>query len=516
VSSPAPIRPSARSTAAGKAHGGSAVPREHRFGASPGPVVIQRRAQAARQARASATVLRVAVLLGADILVMSLAYTVVDFFRSPAGPSSRLAGFLGEVLPTSALPRVEVLCAVLLGLALLRNYGPGPYRQNAGRLFAGVTLGLSLVFWSRIWDGVSLLGTLGFVLALLSLGTFLVAARAAVEYFVNAVRPSTGMDSRAIVIGSRERAREAMTSDYLGPPSRLLVVGFIAGEPETDVDSLGGIGDLVWVLERYAIDTVLIADGLDADALLNVLDVCDRTGCTALSISPVFPVGGFIPRVVSRGPVPFVELVRPSLRAPQLVIKRIFDVVVASLLLLLLSPFLVLIALGIRLSSSGPVIFSQDRAGYAGRIFRMYKFRTMVDDAERLQESLREKSLYSDQRVFKIRDDPRVTAFGRVLRRTSIDELPQLWNVLRGEMSLVGPRPPLQNEVMQYEEHHYRRFDMKPGITGPWQVAGRNEVSRFEEILALDAAYLTDWSIAKDFTLLLRTIPAVVSMRGAM
>jgi lipopolysaccharide/colanic/teichoic acid biosynthesis glycosyltransferase len=124
--------------------------------------------------------------------------------------------------------------------------------------------------------------------------------------------------------------------------------------------------------------------------------------------------------------------------------------------------------------------------------------------------------VYSDDRVFKVRDDPRVTAVGRILRRTSIDELPQLWNVLRGDMSLVGPRPPLPNEVDLYEERHFARFDMKPGITGPWQVAGRNNVTRFDEIVVLDTAYLTDWTIWKDLVLLMKTVPAVLTMRGAV
>jgi exopolysaccharide biosynthesis polyprenyl glycosylphosphotransferase len=307
-----------------------------------------------------------------------------------------------------------------------------------------------------------------------------------------------------------------LARDHLGASSRFLVVGFVGPQSGSLPDSLGGIDDLVWILERYAIDTVMITVGLDDASLLEVLDVCDRTGCTALSVSPHFPVGGFIPRVVSRGPTPFVELIRPSLRAPQLAIKRAFDIVFATLLLILLSPLLALVALAVRASSRGRVIFTQDRVGYAGRIFTMYKFRTMVEDAEKARDALKADSLYEDARVFKIRNDPRVTRLGKILRRTSIDELPQLWNVLRGEMSLVGPRPPLAKEVAEYEDEHYTRFDMKPGITGPWQVAGRNEVTRFEEILALDAAYLTDWTIAKDFLILLRTIPAVITMRGAM
>ena len=507
------VTPSMRARLGAKAP--SVVTREHRFGSSPGPVVIQRRAEAARHARASATLLRVGVLLVADVLALSIGLAIVDLVVSATGASPRFTTFFAQLLPQKNVASIEVLCAVVLGLSLLRNYGAGPHRQNAGRLFAGLSLGLTFVVWSRFWDGISPLGILGFVAAVMFLGTLLVADRAAVDYFVNAVRQTPGITSRAVVVGSRERAVEVLARDYPGHPSRLLVVGFV-GPDGGMPDSLGGIDDLVWILERYAIDTVMITEGLDSESLLAVLEICDRTGCTALSVSPHFPVGGFVPRVVSRGPTPYVELIRPSLRAPQLAIKRAFDIIFASLLLVVLSPLLALVAIAVRLSSKGGVIFAHDRVGYAGRVFTMYKFRTMVEDAERARDSLRSDSLYEDARVFKLRNDPRVTRLGKVLRRTSIDELPQLWNVLRGEMSLVGPRPPLAKEVAEYEEEHYTRFDMKPGITGPWQVAGRNEVTRFEEILALDAAYLTDWTIAKDFMILLRTIPAVLTMRGAM
>ena len=460
--------------------------------------------------------LRVSVLLLADLLALWLGLGIVDVTASATEASQRFTAFFAQLVPRGSVASLEVICAVLLGLALLRNYGPGPERQNAGRLFAGLSLGLTFVVWTSFWDGISPLGAIGFAIAVIFLGTLLVADRAAVDYFVKAVRPAPGIFSRAIVVGSRERAAEILSRDSHGLPSLQLVVGFVGPDGGATPDYLGGIDDLVWVLERYAIDTVMIAEGLDRESLIEVLEVCDRTGCTALAVWPQLPVGGFVPRVVSRGLTPYVELIRPSLRGPQLAIKRAFDIVFATLLLVVLLPVFGLVALALRIASRGSVIFAQDRVGYAGRVFTMYKFRTMVENADTLRESLTADSLYEDERVFKIRNDPRVTKLGKILRRTSLDELPQLWNVIKGEMSLVGPRPPLANEVAKYDEEHYTRFDMKPGITGPWQVAGRSEVTRFEEILALDAAYLTDWTIAKDFLLLLRTIPAVLSMRGAM
>jgi len=169
----------------------------------------------------------------------------------------------------------------------------------------------------------------------------------------------------------------------------------------------------------------------------------------------------------------------------------------------------------VKAASPGPMFFTQERVGQGGRKFRIIKFRTMVDGAEQRRDELLSRSLYSDGRLFKVPNDPRITPLGRWLRRTSIDELPQLVNVLRGEMSLVGPRPPLPSEVALYEEHHYARFDVKPGITGPWQVAGRNGVTSFEEVLGLERNYIRNWSVWADMRLLAATIPVVVRMRGA-
>jgi lipopolysaccharide/colanic/teichoic acid biosynthesis glycosyltransferase len=174
-----------------------------------------------------------------------------------------------------------------------------------------------------------------------------------------------------------------------------------------------------------------------------------------------------------------------------------------------------LIALAIYISSPGPIFFRQTRVGLGGRLFKITKFRSMVHDAESRRDDLAPKSLYNDLRLFKVKDDPRVTALGAFLRRTSLDELPQLWDVFLGEMSLVGPRPPLPAEVDLYEEHHYTRFDVKPGMTGPWQVNGRNLITDFEEVIRLETDYIREWTIWKDLGILLKTVPAVVNMRGA-
>lgn len=194
-------------------------------------------------------------------------------------------------------------------------------------------------------------------------------------------------------------------------------------------------------------------------------------------------------------------------------LKRVIDVIAAVVLLIVLAPVLALIMIAIRLDSPGPVIFRQQRCGRGGRTFTFYKFRGMVADAEARQaefEALNEV----DGPIFKMRRDPRITRVGRILRSTSLDELPQLWNVLRGDMSLVGPRPPIPSEVAMYEPWQLERLTVTGGITGLWQVSGRSELS-FDDMVRLDIEYIATWSLWRDVRILLATLTAVISARGA-
>lgn len=203
------------------------------------------------------------------------------------------------------------------------------------------------------------------------------------------------------------------------------------------------------------------------------------------------------------------------LNAPRwkLAVKRVIDLLGATLALVLLAPIFLISAAAVGLTSKGPILFSQRRTGEHGRTFSLHKFRSMQCDAEEERETLNHLN-ESDGPVFKIRDDPRLTSVGWFIRRTSIDELPQLWNVLRGDMSLVGPRPPIPDEVEEYSEWESQRLTVKPGITGLWQVSGRAELD-FETWVRMDIEYIEEWSLWLDIKLLAKTIPAVLSGRGA-
>jgi lipopolysaccharide/colanic/teichoic acid biosynthesis glycosyltransferase len=196
-------------------------------------------------------------------------------------------------------------------------------------------------------------------------------------------------------------------------------------------------------------------------------------------------------------------------------LKRGLDVAGATIGLVVFAPIFALLALVVRLDSPGPILFVQMRVGLGGRPFRMFKFRTMRDGADDEKESVAALNRSGDPRLFKIPSDPRVTRLGRVIRRWSLDELPQLYNVLIGDMSLVGPRPFFEPDLAGYEPHHFERLTVMPGLTGLWQVSGRNDVVDFEEVVRLDREYIERWSLGLDVRILARTVPAVASRRGA-
>jgi len=213
--------------------------------------------------------------------------------------------------------------------------------------------------------------------------------------------------------------------------------------------------------------------------------------------------------------IPLIDVRRAQLGAGARIIKRLIDMILAAMVLAVVSPILLATALAIKLDSPGPVLANQQRVGKNGRTFTFFKFRSMYVGAEKNRDALAEKHGVVAPRIFKDRHDPRRTRVGRFIRKWSIDELPQLLNVLCGDMSMVGPRPPLPAEVAFYEQHHFKRFEVPGGITGLWQVSGRSDIESFEEIIIMDTYYVDNWSLALDFRILLRTIVAVLARTGA-
>ncbi|MGZ4262299.1 MAG: sugar transferase [Solirubrobacteraceae bacterium] len=351
----------------------------------------------------------------------------------------------------------------------------------------------------------------------LFLGTiYITALRAAHLKFTGWILAQAGYRRRAVLVGSGKHLDEVAHALASRARAAVDVVGYfsLTPRPQNGLRSLGELDQLPEVLTNERIQEVIIADpDFPQERAVELVDVCHQRG-VAVHIAPstmeiLIDRAEFVPGQT----VPLFTLRPPVFEGIDFALKRGFDLVMSIISLVILSPVLLAIALAVRLSSRGPVIYRSVRPGMAGKPFHCFKFRTMREHADQVQddlESLNEKS----GALFKIRQDPRLTPIGGFLRRYSLDELPQLVNVVRGEMSLVGPRPLPMRDFERLEEWHKKRYLVLPGITGLWQVSGRSELD-FDDLVRLDFLYLEHWSVLLDLQILLKTIPAVLSRRGA-
>jgi exopolysaccharide biosynthesis polyprenyl glycosylphosphotransferase len=328
---------------------------------------------------------------------------------------------------------------------------------------------------------------------------------------------------RVVVVGPAAAALEMTTQLQREPLSGLSVVGAcVIDNPRTFtkdslIPVLGTLSEVVPVLARLGADTVVVAkgEGITADSLRQLAYDLEGTGVDLL-VSPLLTnVAGSRISWRSVPGLPLLHVSEPELGGSRRIVKGIFDRGLGLALLLLAAPFLLGIALAVRLTSRGPAFFRQERVGRAGETFRIWKLRTMFVGAEAERASLQRYNSHGETGVlFKIREDPRITPIGRILRRYSIDELPQLLNVVAGHMSLVGPRPPLMAEVERYESTVHRRLLVKPGMTGLWQVSGRADLP-WEESVRLDLHYVENWSLGLDVAVICKTVLAVLRPTGA-
>jgi exopolysaccharide biosynthesis polyprenyl glycosylphosphotransferase len=326
--------------------------------------------------------------------------------------------------------------------------------------------------------------------------------------------------SRVIIVGVGEVGRTVIRTIVAQPELGYRIVGFVDDNPDkgqTDIGrfkALGALHNLPRMIEVEAVDEVIITlPWMYHRKIMSIVRECERRKVSARIVPDLFQMSLSQVNVDDLGGVPLVGVREVGFDQWARLVKRGVDIVAAVIGLTFGAPILGLIALAIRLDSPGMIIFHQTRVGTGGKLFEVYKFRSMREGAEAELEQLLGLN-EAEGHLFKIRDDPRKTRVGRFLRRTSLDELPQLWNVLRGEMSLVGPRPPTPGEVANYQEWHKRRLDGRPGITGLWQVSGRSLLS-FDETVLLDVYYIENWSLWLDFKILLRTVPAVLFGNGA-
>lgn len=412
----------------------------------------------------------------------------------------------------------------MAALLTLSNAISGLYNRNSdapldeastilGAASVGAMFTLAAVFLSQGYAYSRLL----FIYAWVISCVFLIAVRI-VRHFLQSIMRSQGIGMRQVlVVGGDHLGKMVMNLMASEPGRGYRPVGFLCDNTDCDYGRfkwLGPVSQLGDVLRNGDVDEVFIAaPSSSRGRVMDITQHCQRKQVPFKIVPDLYEMSLSGVDINDLGGIPLIGMRQASIQGVNLFLKRAMDFVISAIVLSVLSPILLIVAFAIKIDSRGPVMFKQERLGKDGKPFMIYKFRSMRVEAEREVHSLVDLN-ETGGILFKIRDDPRLTRVGRKLRRVSLDEIPQLFNVLKGEMALVGPRPPLAAEVKLYEEWHKKRLDAAPGVTGLWQVSGRSELP-FDEMVMLDIYYIENWTPGLDVKILLRTLPAVLSGRGA-
>ncbi len=462
------------------------------------------------------------VTLIVDALLINVAFVVAYWLRYDLQ-------LFGSVDPANNVPYKVYwpLVGLLLVMLLLINRREGAYDLRRGRpLFdefygvinattTSIMLLVVLVFFYRRLFYSRII----FIYAGIMIVVLLTLARVLRNLIMARMRQAGMGVDRVLIVGAGEAGRTVMRNLIAQPQLGYQVIGFLDDNPDKSNDigpikALGPLDNLHAASERYGIDQVIITLPWQYHRkIVRLMTECGRVGAQPRVVPDLFQLSLGSVDVEAINGIPLISLKQTSLTGLNLAVKRAFDLVVTILALICIAPLWLVVALAIRLDSPGPILFRQPRAGRYGRPFTVFKFRSMYVNAEAELEQLRARNEATGP-LFKLRDDPRRTRIGRLLRETSLDELPQLLNVLRGEMSLVGPRPAILSEVAQYQEWHLKRLEVLPGITGLWQVSGRSDLT-FDEMVMLDIYYGENWSLGLDLSIILRTVPQVLFAEGA-
>lgn len=400
-------------------------------------------------------------------------------------------------------------------------WGTGEYSRVVRALSLGI-VGFILATYLLKVPGLSR----GWMVLAWSLGVILVIlGRMVVRTALGVLRRRGRMQRPALIVGANDEAVEIAEALRSNTDSGLVPVACLASTESQfrqsaclpmggSVPCIGFAGEIRDALDRQFIDTVVIVStAFEHDAVARIINELRGRDVDIQMSSGLLDVTTSRVAIREVSGIPLITIKAVVFSRRNVLVKRAFDLLVGGLIVLLGIPLWLLIATGIKLGSQGPVFYRQERVGRGGETFWMYKFRSMYQGADGHREKLAAANEASGP-LFKMQDDPRVTRIGKWMRKYSVDEFPQLINVLKGEMSLVGPRPPLPGETASYTDHHWRRMEVVPGMTGLWQVSGRSGLS-FDEMIRLDLLYIENWSVGFDLGLLLRTVPAVVFARGA-
>ncbi|MEZ5424339.1 MAG: sugar transferase [Pyrinomonadaceae bacterium] len=477
-------------------------------------------------------------IIAVDAFLAAAGFILAFWLREGKSAFADGPGIWSEsFLPYVGILAFAVPCRIVtLGLARVYRFdGAFEYSRELARVFGAVFVSsLLIIAWAFMFRGGYLYRDFSysrgvFALDLLCTLVLLSAFHLAIRAIQSAVRKRGINLIPTIIVGSNSEAEQTISELQSRRHLGYRVVGYVADELDASspAERLGSISELADVIRRFDIKEVIITDNsLAGERLFEAMMALGRKRRVEFRFAPtlfdLLPQKTSVDRI---GVLPMVRLFRSPLSDAQRFVKRISDLAIALLATIVTSPIWIIAAIAVKLDSPGKIFFRQERVGMDGRVFLCYKFRTMKADAdESVHRAAYEQNIAGESEansgdeaapVFgKVKDDPRITHVGSFLRRTSIDELPQLLNVLRGEMSIVGPRPPIPYEVEAYEVWQRKRLDMKPGMTGLWQVSGRSRLT-FEEMVRVDLYYIENWSLMLDAKILVLTIPAVFRGDGA-
>ena len=462
------------------------------------------------------------LLMMLDVLLIYLAFFTAWWLRYELELGGKvLAPFyspFGQFLP--ALLLLTVLMIVNLNFEQLYHNRRGTtwFDQLYGIINATTTSVLLVIVFFFIFQ-YSGSSRLVYTYLCITLVSYLSSARLFLQWWMNWLRGKGIGVTCTLIVGGGEIGRTLMSHIVAQPELGYDVVGFVDDNPDLQHNIgrfpvLGDTNDIPRLVREHGLEKVIITLPWHyQDNILRIMELCEQEGVQCRIVPDLFHLSLTKVTLDEIKGVPLIGTKEPALKGINYALKRLVDVTISAIVLVLVMPILALVVIAIKLESQGQAIFKQTRVGRNGRLFEVYKFRSMYVGADKELQQLAQSN-EADGPLFKIRHDPRVTRVGRFIRKTSLDEFPQLWNVLMGDMSLVGPRPSLPNEVAQYEDWHRKRLEAPPGLTGLWQVSGRSDIP-FDDMMLLDIYYTEQWSLKLDIIILLKTIPAVLLQRGA-
>jgi exopolysaccharide biosynthesis polyprenyl glycosylphosphotransferase len=469
------------------------------------------------------------IVYGVDLALTTVAFFAAFYIRDLLLPLIDPAHFPTGLYPLAEYLKIYPIVLIMWSVLLFtydsyHSHRTIPLTREGLNTFRVVGVGTVLLATLAYLLPLRQLSRSWFVLFAVLSATLLVAEKILLRVIARWVR-SKGLNYRTLlIVGTGRRATDVARMiaghKYWG----YKIVGFVSDGHHLSngwarYRIYGTVPDLKRILENgelaEPIDEIVFAvTRKKLDEMKQIFLMCEELGIRTRVAMNFFPNRVARMEIEELEGVPFLTFTTTPSNEAHLAMKRALDVAVSGVMLALAAPIIVVSALVIKLTSPGSVLFKQRRMGLNGRLFTLYKFRTMIEDAHARREEVAHLNEMNGP-AFKLKDDPRVTTVGRFLRRFSLDELPQFWNVLKGDMSLVGPRPPIPEEVAAYHRWHRRRLSMKPGLTCLWQVSGRNDIADFDRWMQLDLQYIDNWSPTLDLKILLRTIPAVLLGKGA-